>query len=81
MSPVPDTILHQTDVQAVIDAAISADRSSQTTQLATTYAKRGVAVIATPTAPGAAYVQAEMTSLKTAIDAIRAALSASGVTS
>lgn len=38
------------------------------------------AAIASPTAPGAAYVQAEATSAKTAIDSIRAALIAAGIT-
>lgn len=38
------------------------------------------AVIATPTAPGAAYVQAEATAMKTAVDAIRTALTNLGIT-
>lgn len=38
------------------------------------------AAIASPAAPGAAYVQAEAASAKTAIDAIRAALTANGIT-
>jgi hypothetical protein len=36
--------------------------------------------IAAPTAPSAAYVQAEAQSMKTAVDAIRAALSGCGIT-
>lgn len=36
--------------------------------------------IAAPTAPGAAYVQAEAQSMKTAVDAIRAALTNIGLT-
>ncbi len=68
-----DTILHQTDVEAVINAEIDeADDAYATKHTGTT--------IAAPSAPGASYVQAEMASLKTAIDAIRAALTASGVT-
>lgn len=38
------------------------------------------AAIATPTAPGAAYVQAEAQSMKTAVDAIRVALQNYGIT-
>lgn len=38
------------------------------------------AAIASPTAPGAAYAQAEAASMKTAVDAIRAALTANGIT-
>ena len=38
------------------------------------------AAIAAPTAPGAAYVQAEAQSMKTAVDAIRAALINAGIT-
>lgn len=38
------------------------------------------AAIASPTAPGASYVQAEAASMKTAVDAIRAALTAAGIT-
>lgn len=58
MPPVPEKILHQADVEEVID-----DRA----------AKKGTATIASPSADAA--------SLKTAVDAIRAALTASGVTS
>jgi len=39
------------------------------------------AAITAPTAPGAAYVQAEAAAMKTAVDAIRAALTARGITS
>lgn len=38
------------------------------------------AAIATPTAPSAGYVQAEAAAMKTAVDAIRAALTAIGIT-
>lgn len=38
------------------------------------------AAIASPTAPGAAYAQAEAQSMKTAVDAIRDALTANGIT-
>lgn len=37
-------------------------------------------MIATPVAPGVGYVQAEAAELKTAIDAVRTALIASGIT-
>jgi hypothetical protein len=36
--------------------------------------------IASPTAPSAGYVQAEAASMKTAVDAIRAALVSAGIT-
>ncbi len=68
-----DTILHQTDVEEVIDAQIDeADDAYATKHTGTT--------IAAPTAPGSSYSQAEAASMKTAVDAIRAALTASGVT-
>ena len=38
------------------------------------------AAITTPTAPGAGYLQAEAASAKTAIDAIRVALTLAGIT-
>lgn len=68
-----DTILHEDDVKDVIDAEVGVlDDAYATKHTGTT--------IASPTAPGSSYVQAEMASLKTAIDSIRAALTASGVT-
>lgn len=48
---------------------------------ATQFAKKNVAATpAAPTAPSATYVQAEATSMKTAVDAIRNALKAAGIT-
>lgn len=67
-----DTILHQADVEAVIDAQI--DDADDV------YARTGSTTIAAPTAPSASYSQAEAASMKTAVDAIRAALTASGIT-
>lgn len=73
-------ILHQDDVEDVIDHLVDADVETDNTRDDETYAARGTSVIASPTAPGAAYVQAEAASAKTAIDAIRAALTAAGIT-
>lgn len=42
--------------------------------------KTDAAAIAAPTAPGASYAQAEAASMKTAVDAIRAALVKAGIT-
>lgn len=67
-----DTILHQTDVEDVIDAQI--DEADDD------YARVGTGTIASPTAPGSSYSQAEAASMKTAVDAIRAALTAAGIT-
>lgn len=72
MTENPTRILHQEDVEEVIDARIDIADDG--------YAIRGTAVIASPTAPSASYVQAEADSAKTAIDAIRAALTAAGIT-
>lgn len=70
------TIPNQTKVEQVIDKRVSGDQANDNAR----FAKKGTTVIASPTAPGATYSQTEMASLKTAIDAIRAALTASGVT-
>lgn len=62
------TIPHQNLVEEVIDQRIVVDKAADDAA----YAAQGTAVIASPTADAA--------SLKTAVDAIRAALTASGVT-
>lgn len=77
--PVP-RILHQEDTEAVINAEIDQAEVVQDLENDAEFAKRGTAVIAAPSAPGATYSQAEVASLKTAIDAIRAALTAAKVT-
>lgn len=77
LTPYVDTIIpHQDLIETVIDERIV---TNQTADVAA-FAAQGTDVIASPTAPGATYSQTEMASLKTAIDAIRAALTASGVT-
>lgn len=68
MPPVP-RILHEEDVRAVVANEVAGD-----------FAAKGSAVIASPSAQSATYVQAEATSLKTSIDQIRAALTAAGIT-
>jgi hypothetical protein len=75
-----DTIPHQDAVEGVIGQSIRAERVTQNANDELLYADRGTATIASPTAPSATYVQAEAASLKTAVDAIRVALIASGVT-
>lgn len=70
------TILHQTEVELVIDERIELENVADRAE----FAKQGTAVIASPTAPSATYVQAEAQSMKTAIDAIRAALTAADIT-
>ena len=56
-------------------------RAARTTGPATRFALRTqAAAITSPTAPGAAYVQAEAQSMKTAVDAIRVALKSAGIT-
>lgn len=73
MSEIPaPRILHQTDVEAVVNAEIEEAEVIQDVENDAEFAKRGTAVIASPTADVAA--------LKTAVDAIRAALTASKVT-
>lgn len=70
--PDPKRILHQADTEEVINVEIEQAEVIQDTENDAEFAKKGVAVIATPTADAA--------SLKVAVDAIRAALTASGVT-
>jgi hypothetical protein len=65
-------ILHQADVEEVINVEIEAAEVVQDAENDAEFAKVGVAVIASPTADAAA--------LKVAVDEIRAALTASGVT-
>lgn len=72
MSEQPTRILHQEDVEDVIGYEIEAEELVQDAENDAEFAKKGVAVIASPTADAA--------SLKIAVDAIRAALTASGVT-
>jgi hypothetical protein len=72
MSENPTRILHQEDVEEVINVEIEEAEVIQDTENDAEFAKKGTAVIASPTADAA--------SLKTAVDAIRAALTASGVT-
>jgi hypothetical protein len=72
MSENPTRILHQEDVEEVINVEIEEAEAIQDTENDAEFAKKGTAVIASPTADAA--------SLKTAVDAIRAALTASGVT-
>jgi hypothetical protein len=80
MTEVPARILHQEDVEEVINVEIEEAELVQDVENDAEFAKRGTAVIAAPTAPGATYSQAEAASAKTAIDAIRAALTAAGIT-
>lgn len=70
--PEPKRILHQADVEGVINVEIEQAEVIQDTENDAEFAKRGVAVIASPAADAAA--------LKVAVDEIRAALTASGVT-
>ena len=67
-----DTIPHQTIVTEVIDARTTAANLTQDDANDLEFANRGTVVIATPTA--------DVASLKTAVDAIRAELTAAGVT-
>lgn len=69
---VTPSILHQADTEAVINVEIEQAEVVQDTENDAEFAKRGVAVVASPTADAA--------SLKVAVDAIRVALTASGVT-
>lgn len=62
-------ILHQADVQSVIDASIDANNEDHLT----------TTPIASPDAPSAAYDQTEAASMKTAVDAILAALVTAGI--
>lgn len=78
--PEPKRILHQADVESVINVEITQAEVAQDAQNDAEFAKRGTAVIASPTAPSATYVQAEAASAKTSIDQIRAALTAAGIT-
>lgn len=70
--PDPKRILHQADVEEVINVEIEQAEVIQDAENDAEFAKKGVAVIASPTADAAA--------LKVAVDEIRAALTLSGVT-
>ena len=72
MTDYPARILHQEDTEEVINVEIEEAELVQDAENDDEFAKVGVAVIASPTADAA--------SLKIAVDAIRAALTASGVT-
>lgn len=62
----------ETELSDAVDAQHTADQAE--------FASQGSATIASPTAPGVTYDQAEAASMKTAVDAIRAALTAAGIT-
>lgn len=68
-----DTILHQDDVEAVIEDVIDANDNDYVIKLT------GGATIAVPASPGSSYVQAEVVALRTAISQIIAALHSAGV--
>ena len=72
MTEYPARILHQADVEEVINVEIEEAELVQDAENDAEFAKVGVAVIASPTADAA--------SLKIAVDEIRAALTDSGVT-
>lgn len=72
MSEQPTRILHQADVEDVIGYKLEEEELIQDAENDAEFAKRGVTVIASPAADAAA--------LKVAVDEIRAALTASGVT-
>lgn len=77
LTPYEDTIIpHQDLIETIVDERVTANQADDVAA----FAAKGTATIASPTAPGATYSQAEMASLKTAIDGIRAALTATGVT-
>lgn len=81
--PVPDGngVLNGTNnVSLQVAGANRLQVTSTTTGLNGNAPVAKAAAIAAPTAPGAAYVQAEATSAKTAIDAIRVALTNIGIT-
>jgi hypothetical protein len=76
-TPYEDTILpHQDLIETVVDERISANQ----TEDVATFVSKGTTTVASPTAPGATYSQAEAASMKTAIDNIRAVLTARGIT-
>ena len=80
-TPADDVIDKQERVEFVIDKRVSANESTGDLQNDVEFAKRRpTTLIATPLAPSATYVQAEAASMKVAVDAIRAALTSSGVT-
>jgi len=66
-----DTILHQADVEEVIDDRIDVADDD--------YVHKGTTSIAAPTAPGATYAQAEAASTRTAVVNIINALVAAGL--
>ena len=71
-------IPNQRDVENIADRIVDLDDIEEDAK----FARRGTAVIsATPAAISGTYVQAEVAALKTTIDEIKAALTASGVTS
>jgi hypothetical protein len=72
MTEVPARILHQDDVEEVINVEIEEAELVQDVENDAEFAQRGTAVIASPTADAA--------SLKVAVDEIRAALTAAHVT-
>jgi hypothetical protein len=74
-TPEDDVIPLQERVEYVVEEMLDDRDTANDAEFAT----KTEETVASPTAPGAAYVQAEAASMKTAVDAIIAALVESGV--
>lgn len=75
-TPNDDTVDKQDQHEALIRQELAAEDSSDRAR----FAKRGTSTIAAPTAPGATYDASVAASSVAAINAIRAALTAAGIT-
>lgn len=73
--PEDQTIQHQADVEAVIDARLEDFEVTGSSD----FAEKVGGTIAVPASPGASYVQAEVVALRTAISAILGKLQTSGI--
>jgi hypothetical protein len=78
-TPEDDVIDKQERVEYVVDERIAAADVEEDEANALLFARLGTDVVVSPTSPSAGYVQAEAASMKTAVDAIIAALVESGI--
>lgn len=79
-TPKDDIVPHQEKIEHIVDGKLDTYRAGDEQRRNAKFAVRGTATIAAPTAPGATYSQAEAQSAVAAINAIRAALTAAGIT-
>lgn len=79
-TPADDVIDKQERVEYVVDGRVATNEAAGDLQNDAEFARRGTSVVPATVAISATYVQAELVALRATVDALRAAVKASGVT-